>query len=275
MYNINKVINNYMIVNMDETALFLNMSPKKTINEKGDNTIMIKTLGQEKQRISILLSVSAEGDKLAALVVFKGKPNGKICKNLNNNLYVKQKYLFVRCNTNGWCTKSIMNDYNNDIWEPYINKHKFDMGRALLIFDNAPMHTGKDIENIFINKNKRLVYIPKGLTSILQPLDIAINNLFKKGIQEKYTQYITENNNCSKIERNIFLNWIYEVWYSSKYITKQVIINTFKATGISLDINGSENGLIKSYEWAKEHMNNCFTEKEIEKNVEFNLEDRK
>ena len=60
MYNINKVINNYMIVNMDETALFLNMSPKKTINEKGDNTIMIKTLGQEKQRISILLSVSVE-----------------------------------------------------------------------------------------------------------------------------------------------------------------------------------------------------------------------
>ena len=60
---------------------------------------------------------------------------------------------------------------------------------------------------------------------------------------------------------------IYEVWYISKYITKQGIINTFKATGISLDINGSENGLIKSYEWAKEHMNNCFTEKEIEKNI--------
>ena len=53
MYNLNKVINNYMIVNMDETALFLNMSPKRTINEKGDNTIMIKTLGQEKQRITM------------------------------------------------------------------------------------------------------------------------------------------------------------------------------------------------------------------------------
>ena len=42
-----------------------------------------------------------------------------------------------------------MNDYNYDIWEPYINKHIFDMGRGLLIFDNAPIHTGKDIENIF------------------------------------------------------------------------------------------------------------------------------
>ena len=41
MYNLNKVINNYMIVNKDETALFLNMSPKRTINEKGHNTIII------------------------------------------------------------------------------------------------------------------------------------------------------------------------------------------------------------------------------------------
>ena len=47
MYNLNKVINNYMIVNMDQTALFLNMSPKRTINERGDNTIMIKILGHE------------------------------------------------------------------------------------------------------------------------------------------------------------------------------------------------------------------------------------
>ena len=64
--------------------------------------------------------------------------------------------------------------------EPYINKYLFDVDRGLLIFDNAPMHTWKDIENIFINKNKRLVYIPKGLKPILQPLDISINNLFKK-----------------------------------------------------------------------------------------------
>ena len=150
------------------------MSPKRTINEKGHNTIMIKILRQEKQRITILLSVSAERDKLAPLVVFIDNPNGRIYKNLNNNLYVKQKYLFVRYNANGWCTKSIMNDYNYDIWEPYINKHIFDMGRGLLIFDNAPMHTWKYIENIFINKNKGLVYIPKGLTSILQSLDISI-----------------------------------------------------------------------------------------------------
>lgn len=47
---------------------------------------MIKTLGQEKQRITILLSVSDEGDKFAPLVVFKGQSNGRIYKKLNNNI---------------------------------------------------------------------------------------------------------------------------------------------------------------------------------------------
>jgi len=74
MYNLNKVINNYMTFNADETVFFLSMSPKRTINEKGNNTMMIKTIGQEKQRLTVLLSVSAENDKLAPLVVFKGKP---------------------------------------------------------------------------------------------------------------------------------------------------------------------------------------------------------
>ena len=142
-----------MIFNMDETEFFLNVCPKRTINEKGDNKIMIKTLGQEKQRITILFSVSAEDDKFSPLFVFKGQSNGRIYKNLNNNIYVKQKYLLVRRNVNGWCTKSIKNDYNFSIWESYINKHIFDMGRGLLIFDNVPMHTRKDIENM-LNKTK-------------------------------------------------------------------------------------------------------------------------
>ena len=62
------------------------------------------------------------------------------------------------------------------------------------------------INNLFINNNKRLVYIPKSLTSILQTLDISINNLFKKGTQEKYTLYMIENNDISKIERNNIFN---------------------------------------------------------------------
>ena len=44
-------------------------------------------------------------------------------------------------------------------------------------------------------------------------------------------------------------------------ITKQRIINTLEAKGIFLDINGSENRFLKSYEWANEHLDNRFTEK--------------
>ena len=48
-------------VNLDETAITLNMLPKNTIQNKGDKTVMMKTTGQEKELVSIILAISALG----------------------------------------------------------------------------------------------------------------------------------------------------------------------------------------------------------------------
>ena len=40
---------------MDKTALFLNISPKRTINEKGNNTIMIKNIRRRKTKNSYFI----------------------------------------------------------------------------------------------------------------------------------------------------------------------------------------------------------------------------
>ena len=61
------------IVNLDETAITLNMPLKNTIQNKGDKIVMIKTYGQDKERVSIILAVSAFGSKLPPLLIFKGK----------------------------------------------------------------------------------------------------------------------------------------------------------------------------------------------------------
>lgn len=61
------------IYNIDETPIFLNMVPKKTIHFKGKKTITIKTTNQEKVRASLLLTITAEGGKLPTLFFFKSK----------------------------------------------------------------------------------------------------------------------------------------------------------------------------------------------------------
>ena len=80
-----------------------------------------------------------------------------------------------------------MKDYHDKIWQTFITKHLFSMGRSLLIMDSAPVHISEEIKNLYLSNNKRLLFIPPDLTSVLQPLDVLINKLFKDGIKNKYS----------------------------------------------------------------------------------------
>ena len=56
--------NTYWIGNMDETPIFFNMYPNKTIAKKGKKSILIKTQSQEKWRVSVILCIIVDGEKL-------------------------------------------------------------------------------------------------------------------------------------------------------------------------------------------------------------------
>ena len=62
---------------MDETPLFFNMTPSKTIAKKGGKSILKSTQNQEKCRISFILTITANGKKLPQYLIFKGKSNGE------------------------------------------------------------------------------------------------------------------------------------------------------------------------------------------------------
>ena len=134
------------------------------------------------------------------------------------------------------------------------------------------MHTSDYIINLFKNGRKKLVFIPSGLTWILQPLDVSCNNLFKSGIRNEYINFNINNKNEKKINRELILEWINKVWYSNEYIKKDNIINTFKSRGISNNLNGLEDSLITAFDRSKEHMFSKNEEK-IEKNDFLELKD--
>jgi hypothetical protein len=54
--------------------------------------VIIRTQGQGKCRVSILLTILADGQKLSPIVIFKGKENSsKLNNELNENYNVKKK----------------------------------------------------------------------------------------------------------------------------------------------------------------------------------------
>ena len=82
IYGINKIIGNDLIANIDETGLFLNLVYNNTINKTGEQNIIIKTNGQEKMRITVILCITALGSKLPPYIIFKGRQNAIIRKKL-------------------------------------------------------------------------------------------------------------------------------------------------------------------------------------------------
>ena len=105
-----------------------------------------------------------------------------------------------------------MKDYHNKIWQPFVTKHIFSMGHSLLIMDSAPAHIIEEIKNLYLSNNKRLLFIPSGLTIVLQPLYVTINKLFKKGIRNRYAEYLIKNKNMSyKVNREDIIKWISDV----------------------------------------------------------------
>ena len=120
-----------------------------------------------------------------------------------------------------------------------------DKKKCLLIYDQAPSHKNDEIIAYMNNNNLNYLFIPAGLTSKLQPLDISVNKVFKNSYKKKYTEYVvtqSENffNGVKKPSRDDILNWIDEIWYGKNFVKKITIVNGFRKSGISLALDGSE-----------------------------------
>ena len=148
---------------MDETPIWFEMIGKKTVEKIGNKTVNIKTFGSERNRISLLLAISANGSKLKPLIVFKGKYNSTKQNKLNKNIHVANKDLFVVCQENSWVTKEIFDFWLNNILFPYgrfINRNAY----KLLVMDRATTYFHSNLSQLLEKEKRKHCLIPSGLT---------------------------------------------------------------------------------------------------------------
>ena len=60
------------VLNMDQTPVYFSMCPKKTVH--------IRSSTSDTKRATVAVTIAADGTVLPAVVIFKGKPNGRIKK---------------------------------------------------------------------------------------------------------------------------------------------------------------------------------------------------
>lgn len=71
---------------------------------------MIKTQNQEKLRISAIMSLCGNGERLKPYLIFKGSHNGRIYHSLSKLNEVNKGLLVINLNNNAWATKNIIKE---------------------------------------------------------------------------------------------------------------------------------------------------------------------
>ena len=206
-----------LVLNMDETSVQFEVVPKRTFDVKGSTTTRLLTSGLEKKCFTVILTITANGALLLPYLIYKRKtiPSD-----------VRRQDLIVNANERGWMNGTIMVDWFEKVVEPYAATFS-EQNRVLLLLDSAPCHncaTQLDCDTIFV---------PKGHTGVLQPLDVAVIKRFKAMLRHKWMLHIIESVRTSagpaRPSYSLLSAWIAE---AARGITQNIIVSGWEKSGI-------------------------------------------
>lgn len=211
------------IYNCDETGLFYNLLPSKTLAEKGDSCHGGK---KSKIRVTVLLTTNADGsDKLPPLVIGKSK-NPRCFKG------VKTKPTEYESNRNSWMTMILMEQWLKKLDVVMKKKQK----KILLLMDRCAAHPPQ-----IVLENVRVEFFPPNCTSVLQPLDLGIIANFKVHYRKKLVQHLITLTDAGN--ENLSINLLQAMEFISaawKQVSSSTINNCFRKAGVFLEEAASD-----------------------------------
>ena len=71
---------------MDETNVYFNCKPKRTVNLRGQKTISIRIGSSTSMRVTLCVTIAMDETKLPLFLIFKGAPRAKIERSLGSIL---------------------------------------------------------------------------------------------------------------------------------------------------------------------------------------------
>ncbi|CAG8709537.1 2440_t:CDS:2 [Dentiscutata erythropus] len=144
----------------------------------------------------------------------------------------------------------------------------FDMPRDSTIDfkDTHKVYNRDDVTRALKAEGLDMLEIPRGTTSVLQPLDISVNKPFKNRMRNKWEEWMdkgekkyTKKGNLKKASYKLVYELVSETW---REISSNLLIKSFEASGLVLNPDGSEDDMISGR--LKAIVENCLNELPIE-----------
>ncbi|CAM9918791.1 unnamed protein product, partial [Ascophyllum nodosum] len=183
---------------------------------------------QEKERFTLCLAVMADGQKVPLRIIFKGT-------------------LFIPPRTpgKGKATQPRKNSIAAEILPANRSKNGIIKQRpCILVLDDFKCHKGEGfVADLKRKADTIVIFIPGGLTPLLQPLDRMLNKQMKRLLRGMYTSYsasVKGDPRTGKLKppgRGVVAKWCKDALAS---ITPETVKTCFKICGLTLALDGSE-----------------------------------
>ena len=219
-----------LIANMDETPVYLDMIPSRTV-DKGKKSILLRSTNSEKTRITAVMCCNAVGEFLPTLVIFKGKTLRPL------RGITPPQGIHVRTQKNAWIDKDLMLYWIKNIWKVFTEGIP-----ALLFLDRCKVHLDDKVTEAFKQCNTTTIFIPVGCTSVLQPLDVSLNKPIKGHLRRQWSDYMIQKSDeveqqettVEKIpppSKQLICNWL-EFAVNKLSNNPTIVKKSFQVTGI-------------------------------------------
>ena len=236
-----------VVANMDETPVFFDLVPSKTVDVRGKKSIRVRTTKSEKKHITAVLSCVATGEMLPPMIIFKGKTTRSIHGVKSNGRAV------ITYQQKAWMDEDVMKQWITKVWIVYTKKQP-----SLLILDSFSAHMTEAITSMFERFNTTVLVIPGGCTSVLQPLDVSVNRPFKDQLKKCWEKYMLEQSDLVSDAQNIkpptkqhIVDWIDQA-NELLHLNVTIVKKSFLVTGISNALGGHEDDQIRNDHVRKE-----------------------
>lgn len=187
------------IINIDETAIFVAPKQLKVWHSKGVDDVSLPVSFNEKQRITAVCAIAADGFKFPIQFIAKGKTEQVL------NTQIGDVSPNIRSfSENGWTNTQTFYQFLS-----HIKSHYEDNKEIHVILDLYKAHNNDEIKEAAASLEITLHFIPAGFTEKFQPLDAMIFAIIKAYIRHMVRQSLKEGKDLNKIDA---CNWMIRAW---------------------------------------------------------------